>query len=71
MTPVSSLFLAAGLALGLATSAMAQDSPAGPGHEVMTLWPKGPPGAEHATAREEIISGPRTPPFSATASSRG
>ncbi|MBP8247627.1 MAG: alpha/beta hydrolase [Phenylobacterium sp.] len=55
MTPVSSLFLAAGLALGLATSAMAQDSPAGPGHEVITLWPKGPPGAEHATAREEIV----------------
>ena len=55
MTPVSYLILAATLALGLATPAIAQDSPAGPGHEVIALWPKGPPGAEHATAREEIV----------------
>ncbi|CAN5489983.1 alpha/beta hydrolase [soil metagenome] len=55
MTPFSYLILAATLALGLTTSAMAQDSPAGRGHEVIALWPKGPPGAERATAREEIV----------------
>lgn len=55
MTPVSYLILAAALALGLTNSAMAQDSPAGPGHAVIALWPKWPPGAEHATAREEIV----------------
>jgi acetyl esterase/lipase len=61
MTPVSYLILAAGLAFGLTTSAMAQDSLAGPGHEVIALWPKGPPGAEHATAREEIVERSKDP----------
>ncbi|MFZ3006763.1 MAG: alpha/beta hydrolase [Phenylobacterium sp.] len=61
MTPVSSLILAVTLALGLATCAMAQDSPAGPGHEVIALWPKGPPGAERATAREEVVERSKDP----------
>lgn len=57
MTPVSNLIAALALAvgLGLATTAAAQDSPAGPGHAVIALWPKGPPGAEHATAREAVV----------------
>jgi acetyl esterase/lipase len=58
MTPVSYLFLAATLAFTVATSAVAQ---AGPGHEVIALWPKGPPGAEHATAREEIVERAKDP----------
>lgn len=56
MTPVSVRRLAAALTLGLASTAWAQDgrlaeSPAGPGHEVIALWPQGAPGAEQATAR--------------------
>ncbi|WP_340646096.1 alpha/beta hydrolase, partial [Phenylobacterium sp.] len=61
MTPVSYLIAAVSLALGLATSAIAQDSPAGPGHAVIALWPKGPPGAEHATAQEEIVERSKDP----------
>lgn len=61
MTPVSYLLLAVTLALGVTTSAIAQDSPAGAGHEVIALWPKGPPGAEHATAREEIVERAKDP----------
>ncbi|WP_421933167.1 alpha/beta hydrolase [Phenylobacterium sp.] len=55
MTPVSNLIAAVALVLGLATAAAAQESPAGPGHAVIALWPKGPPGAEHATAREAVV----------------
>lgn len=61
MTPVSGLLAAFALALCLATAAVAQDSPAGRGHEVIALWPKGPPGGEHATAREEMVERSKEP----------
>jgi acetyl esterase/lipase len=55
MTPVSRILLL-GLALvGLARPALAQDSPAGPGHAVIAIWPDAPPGGEHATAKEQVV----------------
>ncbi|MDB5429863.1 MAG: dienelactone hydrolase [Caulobacter sp.] len=36
-------------------------SPAGPGREVITLWPGPAPGSQGATAREEIVERSKTP----------
>jgi acetyl esterase/lipase len=52
------------LALILAAFALpadAEDSPAGPGHEVIALWPAGAPGGEHVTAVEQVVER-ATPP---------
>jgi acetyl esterase/lipase len=49
------------LALVAAAPASAADSLAGPGHEVILLWPKGPPGAEGSTAREQIVERSKRP----------
>lgn len=55
MTPVSKLLILVLTLAGFARPAAAQDSPAGPGHEVIAIWPGPPPGGEHATAREAVV----------------
>lgn len=61
MTPVSKLLLAALAALGLAGAAIAQDSPAGPGHQVIRIWPGDAPGGDQATARETVVERSKDP----------
>jgi acetyl esterase/lipase len=55
------LLLLISLAVLAAAPAAAADSLAGPGHEVIVLWPKGPPGAEGSTAREAIVERSKRP----------
>lgn len=52
MTPVSRLLA---LLLLVASPAVAGESPFAPGHEVISIWPSAAPGAERATAREEVV----------------
>lgn len=53
--------------LGLALAAMgfaaaaAPVSPAGPGHEVIVLWPAGAPGGEAVTAQERVVERSQPP----------
>jgi acetyl esterase/lipase len=54
MIPVTVPILALLFSL-FATVSLAQDSPAGPGHEVIAIWPGPAPGGEHATAREVVV----------------
>jgi acetyl esterase/lipase len=61
MTPVSRLLLVAVAALGLAGPSRAQESPAGPGHEVIRIWPGDAPGAAAATARETVVERSKDP----------
>ena len=60
MQVLKGAILAVALA-ALALPAAAQDSSAGPGHEVIALWPVGAPGGERVTAQERVVER-ATPP---------
>ena len=61
MTPVTKALAALLIAFGISGSAAAQDSPAGPGHEVIRIWPGPAPGGQHATAREAVVERSKDP----------